>query len=151
MGEPKDHSFGCVNSMFKPAFQCFRNACLLCTTNQKQWWAWSSRKLKFISFQDLKLSSSKMFHNVGPSPFCKKNLGKAYQLVFFLHLHNFSSTTFVCNLFPGEWTLCCTSLHELGGASSFPIRYIAPPQLVHFSFYSQTLTSNANQHNSKKN
>ncbi len=63
-----------------------------------------------------------------------KNLGKAYQLVFFIHLHNFSSATFVCNLFPGEWTLCVTSLRELGGASSFPIRYIAPPQLVHSLF-----------------
>jgi hypothetical protein len=62
-----------------------------------------------------------------------KNLGKAYQLVFFLHLHNFSSARFVCNLFPGEWTLCVTSLHELGGASSFPIRY-APPQLVQSLF-----------------
>jgi len=75
-----------------------------------------------------------MFHNVGLSPFCE-NLGKAHQLVFFLRLHNFSSATFVCNLFPGEWTLWVTSLHELGGASSsFPIRYIAPPQLVHSLF-----------------
>ncbi len=141
MGEPKDHSFGCVNLMFKPAFQCFRNACLLCTTNQKHWWPQSSRKLKFISFQDLKLSSSKMFHNVGRSPFCKKTLvKKAYQLVFFLHLHNFSSATFVCNLFPGEWTLCCTSLHELGRSIIIPNQIYCPSSTGSFSFYSQTLT-----------